>query len=92
MNEPRENADILILTLEQLSDLLPTVLSNFVGAKLQARRDRVEKSDVYAEVKERLCLPEPVLRCVYDHSYMCCFYTEEDIGQFIRRWSGEEGP
>lgn len=84
------SADILILTLEKLSDLVPTALSEFVGEPLELRRDRVRTGGVYAQVKNNLVLPEKNLRRFYDHPWMRHFYTDRDIEQFVERWSTEQ--
>lgn len=83
----QENVDLLILTLEQLSDLIPTVLSDFVDASLRVQRDNTRTDNVYAEVKKRLRLPESRVRRLYDHPWMRHFYTEQDIEKFVGRWS-----
>ena len=83
----RDNVDILILTLEQLSDRVPTVLSDFVGAPLVLRKSRVRKEQTYSRVKRHLTLPEQTVRRLYDTEWMRHFYSTHDIEQFVRRWS-----
>lgn len=84
----RKNVDILILTLERLDDLVPTVLSDFVGQALQLKKDRVRTDKVYTAVKQRLNLEERTVRRLYDCEWMRHFYTDRDIEQFVERWSG----
>lgn len=86
----QKNADILILTLEQLENLVPTVLSDFIGKPLEVKRDRVRTDEVYAQVKDNLTLPEDTVRRLYDHPWMRHFYTERDIEQFVERWSAAQ--
>ena len=83
----REDIDILILTLEQLDELVPTVLSDFVGQPLQLKPDRVRSDEIYAQVKERLQLRECTVRRLYDHEWMRHFYSAHDIKRFVHRWS-----
>ena len=82
-----ENVDLLILTLEQLNDLVPTVLSAFVGTSVEIEKARVRTDEVYDRVKEQLTLPESTVRRLYDHSWMRHFYTEQDIERFTQRWT-----
>lgn len=84
----QKDVDILILTLEQLDDLVPTVLSDFVGRSLQLKKDRVRSDKVYAAVKKRLRLEERTVRRLYDCEWMRHFYTDRNIEQFVERWSG----
>ena len=82
-----ENVDLLILTLERLSDLVPTVLSDFVGTSLELKKARIRTDEVYKRVKEQLTLSESNVRRLYDHPWMRHFYAEQDIERFVRRWT-----
>lgn len=83
----QDHVDILILTLEQLSERIPTVLSDFVGAPLSLRKSRVRKEQTYVRVKRHLTLPEPTVRRLYDTEWMRHFYSPHHIERFVRRWS-----
>ena len=84
-------ADVLVLKLERLSDLLPTVVSDFVGVPLQEERSNVghrkERGDKYSQVKQSLQVPEPIRNRIYSHKWVRHFYTEEEISSFNDRWS-----
>jgi hypothetical protein len=86
----QKNVDILILTLEKLSDCASTTLSEFVSQSLEIKRERVRSGSVYTYVKNNLTLPESTVRRLYDHPWMRHFYTRNDIEQFIERWSLSE--
>jgi hypothetical protein len=84
-------ADVLLLKLERLSELLPTVVSDFVGTPLQNVRANVGKQKnrgaLYAEVKRTLTLPRSVCERTYDHEWVRHFYTADEIASFVRKWS-----
>lgn len=86
-----ERADILVLKLEKLSELLPTAVSEFVGRPLREERanvgERKESADAYRAVRRSFSLPEPVLDRIYDHEWMRHFYTEGERERFRSRWS-----
>lgn len=86
----RENVDILIMTLEKLNELVPTVLSEFIGKSLEVKRNRVRTDQVYTQVKNNLTLSEETVRHLYDHPWMRHFYTDQDIEQFVERWSAAQ--
>jgi hypothetical protein len=82
----KKNAKIIILTLENLSDSIPTVLSDFLGKELDIKKERVRKSGVYERVKKNLSIPKSRARKLYDHPWMRNFYTEEKIENFVKEW------
>jgi hypothetical protein len=88
-NGPR--AETLVIKLESLSELLPTVLSDFVDAPLAEVRANVrstkKRGDEYAQVKKMLRLSEAVLDRIYSHDWVRHFYTHEEIATFRARWS-----
>jgi hypothetical protein len=87
-------ADVLVLKLERLSDLIPTVVSSFVGEELsvvQANRGKKKDySDYYQEVLKRFQLTEKDCREVYGHNHITHFYTSEEIKKFVERWSSQQ--
>jgi hypothetical protein len=84
-------ADVLVLKLEQLSELIPGVLSSFVERDLSVvEANRGEDSayaDYYQEVLDRFNLSEETCREIYSHGDVTHFYTSEEVDQFVRRWS-----
>lgn len=86
-------ADVLVLKLERLSDLLPTVVSDFIGHKLQATRANVrrrsKRGKEYALVKNELTLPATTLERIYSHEWVQHFYTQSEITSFRSRWREE---
>ncbi|WP_158705104.1 putative capsular polysaccharide synthesis family protein [Salinibacter altiplanensis] len=91
LNAPR--ADILVLKLECLSDLIPGVVSSFVGKELsvvQANRgNKKDYADYYQEVLKRLQLTEETCREVYSHEHVTHFYTSGEIDQFVQKWTDQ---
>jgi hypothetical protein len=83
-------ADVLVLKLERLSDLLPTVVSDFVGAPLREVQANVghrrSSGDQYEYMKKSLQLPESVVRRIYNHDWVQHFYTSEEISALKTRW------
>lgn len=89
-------ARVLVVKLERLSELLPTVISDFVRAPTPLQEVRAnaggQKStgEVYAEVKNTLRLPEATCEDIYGHPWVRHFYTEAEVATFKRRWGGVE--
>lgn len=81
------HADILVLAMERLDQLVPTVLSDFAGRPLHVEHSRVRTDTVYTCVKRRLRLPERQVRALYDNPWMRHFYTTGDIVGFVEHWS-----
>ena len=90
LSAPR--ADILVLKLERLSDLLPSVVGPFVGKDLSVARANVGKEKAYAayykEVLGRFHLTKEECRRVYSHPHVKHFYSAEEIDQFVQKWTG----
>lgn len=82
---------MLVVKLERLSELLSTVVSDFLGSPLQNVRANIgrqkDTGNIYAEVKRTLQLPQSVCEEIYGHDWVRHFYTEEEIETFERRWS-----
>lgn len=83
-------ADVLVVKLERLSDLLPTVVSDFVGCALRSIRANVRRrgarGEEYAKVKNTLSLPAAICERIYGHSWVRHFYTPEEVGAFRSKW------
>ena len=84
-------ADVLVIKTENLTELLPTVVSAFVGAPLQALRANVgqERADGndYGRVLASLKLADGVASRVYDHAWVRHFYTAQERSAFKERWT-----
>ena len=87
-------ADVLVLKLERLSDLLPTVVSDLVGRELQVTqanvRRRTKSGEEYARVKRELSLPAETIDRIYGHEWVRHFYTRDEIEAFRSRWGAEQ--
>lgn len=84
-----EQCDLLVCQMEQLSTLLPTVISDFVGCPLESTRARTRKSDVYRAVKKELVLTRDRLDEIYSSHFVRHFYSEKQIETFKKRWTGD---
>lgn len=84
-------ADVLVLKLERLSDLLPTVVSDFVGTPLQEVRanvgQRKASGDAYQRAKAAFRLPEATAAWIYDHAWVRHFYTADERAAFRAKWA-----
>nr|WP_259060078.1 putative capsular polysaccharide synthesis family protein [Salinibacter ruber] len=84
-------ADVLVLKLERLSELIPTVVSSFVGEKLSVVRanegQKKNYADYYREVLDRFDLSEETCRRIYDHAHTTHFYTPDETHQFVEKWT-----
>ena len=83
-------ADVLVVKLERLSDLLPTVISDFVGHSLRPARANVrrhsEKGEEYTQEKRELSLPASTRTRIYGYDWVRHFYTKDEIKAFMSRW------
>lgn len=83
-------ADVLVVKLERLSDLLSTVVSDFVGRELQVTqanvRRRAKRGEEYARVKRTLSISASARNRIYGHDWMQHFYTQDEIEAFQSKW------
>lgn len=88
-----ERVDVLVLKLEKLNELWPEI-SRFVGHEVSPARANVRTSssdgDTYKIVRTSLRLPRQHVEKLYDHRWMRHFYSEQEVAQFIDRWSSPE--
>ena len=90
-----ENADILIIKLEDLSRCAPEALQKFLGVhdfrliKANVGSDKSYK-EVYQQVLNTISLPQDVLDKIYRSRHARQFYTEEEINTFKRRWTSKD--
>jgi len=86
-----EKAEILVVRLENLSELIPTVVSDFVDRKLEViparRRTDSRDGETYRRVKRKLALSPEVCRKIYATPLVRHFYSEHMISKFTNRWS-----
>lgn len=83
-------AEVLVLKLERLSDLIPGVVSDFVGRDLSVvtanRGSEKEYAEYYQEVRQRLSLSEETCEDIYGHDHVTHFYTSEEANTFAKKW------
>ena len=90
-----QNIRVLILQLES-SDLWSEQLESFFQLsepiKIIKRNLSYDKkyNHVYKKILENFCLPATVLEKIYQSKYCSHFYTQEDIRQFLNRWSSKK--
>lgn len=86
-----KRSEILLVKVEYLADIIPTVVSNFVGADLVNVKTNVgsekKSGDEYKQVKDSFYLPDSTLERIYNHKWVRHFYTQEEIDNFKDRWS-----
>jgi len=80
-------ADILVLRLEDLDDLIPSVVSDFVDAPLTVERANTRSDDTYQTIKRTFALPTSTLERVYSQRMVQHFYADREIEAFIDSWS-----
>ncbi|MCS3668072.1 hypothetical protein GGP77_002315 [Salinibacter ruber] len=86
-------ADVLVLKLERLSELIPTVVSSFVGKELSVVRanegQEKDYADYYNEVLGQFHLSEETCRRIYGHEHVKNFYTTDEIKDFTEKWTSQ---
>lgn len=85
-----ENADVCCIKLEKLNEVGPKVLKEFLGMNLNLftankSTDKGGKNK-YLYLKENVKIDDSVLDKLYSSKYMQHFYSEEEIGEFKRKW------
>jgi len=80
-------ADVLVLRLEDLDDLIPSVVSDFVDAPLTVERTNTRSDDTYQTIKRTFALPTSTLERVYSQRMVQHFYADREIEAFIDSWS-----
>jgi hypothetical protein len=80
-------ADILVLRLEDLDALIPSVVSDFVGAQLTVERTNTRSDDTYQTIKRTFTLPPSTLERIYSQRMTKHFYSSREIEAFIDSWS-----
>ena len=90
-----ENADILIIRLENLSRCSSEAFQKFLGLRefqLVKANEGSDKSykQVYQQVLSTLSLPRDTVERIYRSRYARQFYTDEEINTFKRRWTSKD--
>jgi hypothetical protein len=80
-------ADVLVLRLEDLDDLIPSVVSDFVGSQLAVERTNTRSNDTYRTIKQTFTLPPSTLERIYSQRMVRHFYSDREIDAFIDSWS-----
>ncbi len=80
-------ADVLVLRLEDLDDLIPSVVSDFVDAPLTVERTNTRSDETYQTIKRTFALPTSTLYRVYSQRMVQHFYSDREIESFIDSWS-----
>jgi hypothetical protein len=80
-------ADILVLRLEDLDALIPSAVSDFVGAQLTVERTNTRSDDTYQTIKRTFTLPPSTLEQIYSQRMTQHFYSDREIEAFIDSWS-----
>lgn len=88
-----DRADVLIMQAERLSDLIPTILSDFVGAQLVEVPSNIRSGDVagssaYRKALELIRIPEATCELIYSQPAVTHFYDEATIQHWTKRWTG----
>lgn len=88
-----ERVELLIMQAERLSDLIPTVLADFVGTRLvevpsNIRSQSATGSSAYREALDQLRIPRTTCELIYSRPIVRHFYDEDTINRWIDRWSG----
>jgi hypothetical protein len=86
-----QNADVLLIRLEDLSKIGPEVICHFLGLKNFELVNANEGSgkvfyQIYQRVLEKLAYPSAILDKVYNSRYSRHFYSDLEIVSFKKRW------
>jgi hypothetical protein len=87
-----EDLRVLIVTLEKLDELLPSVLSEFVcpGERLNVRREGVRSNspsaEAYEYVRSRIRINPEVADHVYSSKLARHFYSPETLSAWRSKW------
>ncbi|MEA3410777.1 MAG: putative capsular polysaccharide synthesis family protein [Pseudomonadota bacterium] len=88
----RDNADFLVIRLEDLNRCATQAFSEFLGVDgLRLVNRNVGGGKEYAEIYDRfkriIKLPPDYLDRMYDSKFARHFYTEAEIAEFRKRWT-----
>jgi Putative capsular polysaccharide synthesis protein len=90
-----ENADILIIKLEDLSRCGREAFQKFLGLRdfqLVKANEGFDKSykEIYQRILKTISLPRETTDRIYGSRYARQFYTDEEINTFKRRWTSKD--
>lgn len=85
------HADVLLLKLESLNDIVETAVKDFLelkSFKLNAKNIGDDKgyAEIYRFFRKNIRLPESYLDRMYSSKYARHFYSPEEIEGFRRKW------
>ncbi|MBC2716526.1 MAG: hypothetical protein HF978_14570 [Desulfobacteraceae bacterium] len=89
-----ENAEVLVLRLENLSQIGPEVISDFLTLpnqiSLVESNVRASTKDVlsYNYVKNNIRIDRSICREIYASRFCSHFYGDKEINKFMKRWAG----
>jgi hypothetical protein len=89
-----DECEILIACVERLNELIPTVVSDFVGAasKLDPHptniRVRTTGADAYRHVLRNIHVDRETCDYIYSTRFVRHFYDDSTIQAWTRRWTG----
>lgn len=85
------NTEVLVLRLEDLSELIPTVVSTFVNHKLDTavarRSEKSHEAETYRLTKRNVTVSPEACQRIYSTPFVQHFYSEGMIADFTKRWS-----
>lgn len=85
--------EILLVQLEQLEGHGIEAISRFLNLRQplslisRNRRSRSDAADTYKTVLNQVRIENEILQRIYDHPFVCHFYSPEQIEGFQQRWS-----
>lgn len=86
-----EQAEMLLIRLENLSDVFSNAISEFLGVgniNLVPKNEAKDKeySSLYRRFLNEVCLPNGYIEKMYSSRFANHFYTKEEIREFTSRW------
>ncbi|GAA0873253.1 hypothetical protein GCM10009117_24000 [Gangjinia marincola] len=83
------NVNLLVLHMEKIDALMPTVISEFLSVEnsLTSIRSNVQQNSTYKDAVSNVKIPNEILDRVYSSKLMAHFYSEEKRIEFKKRWN-----
>jgi hypothetical protein len=95
LNFPNQNIELLLFQLEKLDSCLPEMTRDFFGIekldyqKMKFIAGNPEEYRIYEDFKNRLTFTDEYLDQIYEQKLIRHFYTDQEINEFKRQWSGK---
>lgn len=86
-----DEIDLLILRLEDLNTLIPSVVSDYVGRDLSLTRANTRSDPTYTTVKKSFKLPRNTLDNIYSQKMVRHCYSDHHVARFLRKWTETDG-